>query len=199
MSHELPDAKSVLMLRSVRTKNGKRTSNIVWGHEQSTIPRHLRDVVVTEYGIADLRGKSDADVIKQLLNVTDAEFQAGLLQTAKKNGKIELDYEVPDWAKRNTPQQLKNFLSIYQKKNFFPAYPFGSDFTEEEQALYAALTKLQEAQSSLSEILKYLWRGFLLKKESHRKELERMQLFRARGLKEFAFQRLILAALAEKD
>src|SRR6185312_4682565 len=68
MSHELPDAKSVLMLRSTRTKNGKRTSNIVWGHEQITIPRHLRDFVVTEYGIANLRGKSDSEVIKQLLN-----------------------------------------------------------------------------------------------------------------------------------
>ena len=37
--------------------HGKLESNIVWEYAHSTIPRHLRDVVVTEYGIADLRGK----------------------------------------------------------------------------------------------------------------------------------------------
>ena len=32
-----------------------------------TIPRHLRDIVITEYGVADLRGQSDAEVVKRLL------------------------------------------------------------------------------------------------------------------------------------
>jgi acyl-CoA hydrolase len=197
MSHELPDSKSVLMLRSVRTKNGKRTSNIVWGHEYATIPRHLRDVVVTEYGIADLRGKSDSEVIKQLINVADAEFQAGLLQTAKANGKIELDYQIPDWAKRNTLQNLKNFISHYQEKNFFPPYPFGSDFTETEQRLYAALMKLQDASSSVSHLLKYLWQGIWVKTSRYQAELERMQLVAVKGLKNKIYRALVLAAIDE--
>ena len=44
-----------------------------------TIPRHLRDVIVTEYGVADLRGKSDADVIAAMLAVADSRFQAELV------------------------------------------------------------------------------------------------------------------------
>ena len=35
--------------------------NILWNYGH-TIPRHLRDIYVTEYGIADLRGKSDEAV-----------------------------------------------------------------------------------------------------------------------------------------
>ena len=50
-------------------------SNIRWAYGHQTIPRHLRDVTVTEYGVADLRGKSDADVIAAMLAVTDSRFQ----------------------------------------------------------------------------------------------------------------------------
>ncbi len=49
--------------RSTRTSGGKTTSNIVWNYAHATIPRHLRDIVVTEYGIADLRGRTDSEVI----------------------------------------------------------------------------------------------------------------------------------------
>ena len=38
--------------------NGRTTSNIVWSYGHTTIPRHLRDIVVTEYGVADLREHS---------------------------------------------------------------------------------------------------------------------------------------------
>lgn len=196
MSHELPDAKSVLMLRSTRTKNGKRTSNIVWGHEQITIPRHLRDIVVTEYGIADLRGKSDSEVIKQLLNVTDAEFQEGLLQTAKHNGKIDPTYEIPEWARRNTSEKLKSLFYDYQVKGYFPAYPFGSDFTETEQRLYSALMILQEATHSLSQLLRLFYRGFFVSKKSFADELKRMNLDRGHSLSDKLYQKLVLGALS---
>ena len=58
MAHELPGARSILMLRSTRSKGGKTTSNIVANYGHITIPRHLRDIVITEYGIAELQGKS---------------------------------------------------------------------------------------------------------------------------------------------
>ena len=35
----------------------KAQSNIRWSYGHQTIPRHLRDVFVTEYGVADVRGK----------------------------------------------------------------------------------------------------------------------------------------------
>jgi len=83
MAHALPDARFVIMLRSTRSDKGKVYSNIVWEYGEVTVPRHLRDIVVTEYGIADLRGKTDKEVIMELLNITDSRFQEKLLKKAK--------------------------------------------------------------------------------------------------------------------
>ena len=52
-----------------RARTGGRRSNIRWNYGHTTIPRHLRDIVVTEYGVADLRGKTDRDVIAAMLAV----------------------------------------------------------------------------------------------------------------------------------
>ena len=62
-------------------------SNIRWDYGHTTIPRHLRDIVVTEYGVADLRGKSDRDVIAAMLAITDSRFQDELMRQAKDAGK----------------------------------------------------------------------------------------------------------------
>jgi acyl-CoA hydrolase len=59
MAHALPGARSILCLRATRTQHGRTTSNILWSQGNETIPRHLRDMVVTEYGVADLRGRTD--------------------------------------------------------------------------------------------------------------------------------------------
>ncbi len=80
----LPDARSVIALRATREKDGETLSNVVFSYGHQTIPRHLRDIVVTEYGIADLRGKPDAEVVAAMLDITDSRFQAELLARAKK-------------------------------------------------------------------------------------------------------------------
>src|SRR5215472_4587520 len=74
-SFALEDARSIILLRATRTAKRRTTSNILWNYGHTTIPRHLRDIVVTEYGIADLRGKSDRDVIAAMLAVADSRFQ----------------------------------------------------------------------------------------------------------------------------
>ena len=71
------------MLRATRAARRRTTSNIRWNYGHTTIPRHLRDVVVTEYGVADLRGKTDRDVIAAMLAVTDSRFQNELLRQAQ--------------------------------------------------------------------------------------------------------------------
>ncbi len=68
MAHALPDARSILCVRATRTHRGVTTSNIVWSYGHETVPRHLRDIVVTEYGIADLRGRTDEEIIMALLD-----------------------------------------------------------------------------------------------------------------------------------
>ena len=63
----LQGARSILTVEATRQAGAKAQSNIRWSYGHETIPRHLRDVIVTEYGVADLRGKSDADVIAAML------------------------------------------------------------------------------------------------------------------------------------
>lgn len=58
MAPELEGARAVTALNSTHESNGRTTSNIVWSYGHTTSPRHLRDLVVTEYGVADLRGHS---------------------------------------------------------------------------------------------------------------------------------------------
>src|SRR5262249_4993588 len=87
MAHALPGARSIICVRATRTKNGLVTSNIVWNYGHCTIPRHLRDIVVTEYGIADLRGRTDEECIAALLDIADSRFQEELLAKAKVAGK----------------------------------------------------------------------------------------------------------------
>ncbi|PYS70050.1 MAG: acetyl-CoA hydrolase, partial [Acidobacteria bacterium] len=75
MAHELEDGRSILMIRSTKERDGKLRSNIRWNYGHVTIPRHLRDIVVTEYGIADLRGRTDEEVIIALVEIADSRFQ----------------------------------------------------------------------------------------------------------------------------
>jgi acyl-CoA hydrolase len=55
----IKNARSVLTLPATRTSDGTITSNIVWQLPVTTVPRHMCDIVVTEYGAADLRGQPD--------------------------------------------------------------------------------------------------------------------------------------------
>ena len=201
MAHELPGARSILMLRSTRTKGGKASSNIVGHYGNITIPRHLRDIVVTEYGIADLRGKSDAQVITELLNITDSRFQDELLTQAKRSGKIPASHEIAPAFRNNRPERLASALAAHRGKGHFPAFPFGTDFTSEELVLGKALKSMKAKLAGPAAIAKAL----LLAVDTGEVPpaaapyLERMQLDKPNGVKERLAQRLILAELKAQD
>ncbi len=129
MGHALPDALSILLLHAWRSHRGKVTSNIVWNYAHATIPGHLRDIVITEYGIADLRGQADAEVIRRLLAIADSRFQDELLATAKMNGKIELEYEIPQAQRNNRPEVIEAGLRRWHDAGLLPDFPLGTDFT----------------------------------------------------------------------
>jgi acyl-CoA hydrolase len=141
----LPDARSIIMLRSTRTVGGRVSPNIVWEYEETTIPRHLRDIVITEYGVADLRGKTDRDTIAAMLSIADARFQDELLARAKAAGKIEASFTPPPEWRNNTPQQVAKTLGPARAAGHLPLFPFGSDFTAVEQLLIPALQRLRAA------------------------------------------------------
>ncbi|HWU69065.1 MAG TPA: acetyl-CoA hydrolase/transferase C-terminal domain-containing protein, partial [Stenotrophobium sp.] len=163
MAHQLPTGRSVLMFRAVRDKDGTdagASSNVVFNYGNCTIPRHLRDIVITEYGIAELRSRSDSDVAKALLNITDSRFQQGLLDQAKKAGKIEAEYQIPEQYRRNIPQRLEDLLQPYRTQGIFPAFPFGTDLTPQEQLLGKALkgVKARAAKTAKWKLALAAWR-----------------------------------------
>ncbi|MDR9863537.1 acetyl-CoA hydrolase/transferase C-terminal domain-containing protein [Pseudomonas baetica] len=191
--HALHDARSILILRSWRESGGDVSSNIVWEYGHCTIPRHLRDIVVTEYGIADLRGKTDSAVIEALLNISDSRFQPGLIEQAQKVGKLPKDFRIDPRFAENTPQRLQAIAARHP--NLFPEYPLGCDFTAIERDLLRALNWLK-SKFKLSEILE-LGKAALDAPEPslYPEHLERMQLTNPEGLKEDLFQRLLLTGL----
>jgi hypothetical protein len=141
----LDDARSIIMLRATREAKRRTTSNIRWNYGHTTIPRHLRDIVVTEYGIADLRGKTDRDVIAAMLAVTDSRFQDELLRHAKDAGKIEKNFELPRACRDNTRERIALSLAPAREQGLLPPFPFGTDFTATEQRLLPALQLLRSA------------------------------------------------------
>jgi hypothetical protein len=143
MAHALPDARSILCVRSTRTSKGRTTSNIIWNYGHETIPRHLRDIVVTEYGVADLRGRTDGEVVDALVRIMDARFQDALVAQAKQAGKLPAAYRVPEAARENLPARLEQSFAAYRARGLFDPLPFGSDFTDEELLIAKALKRLQ--------------------------------------------------------
>ena len=197
MSQELSDSHSVLMLRSTRTKNGKRFSNIVTTLGQTTIPRHLRDIVITEYGIAFLHGKSDSEVIIALIEISDSEFQQRLIDWAKKNNKLSPDYELPAEYRQNNPARIHTFIKKYKSENVFSEAPFGLDFSENEFKLIKALSALKE-KSKLQK-LKILLFGLVESKNKYEAELKSLNLFNVKNMKDFLQRHVVKSALSSLD
>ncbi|SFB31431.1 Acyl-CoA hydrolase [Pseudomonas sp. NFIX10] len=191
--HALEGGRSILLLRSWREAGGEISSNIVWEYGHCTIPRHLRDIVVTEYGIADLRGKTDAAVIEALLNISDSRFQPGLIEQAQKAGKLPKDFRLDPRFADNTSERLQAIQARHP--NLFPEYPLGCDFDGVERDLLRALNWLK-SKFKLTEILE-LGKAALDAPEpwEFAGHLERMQLTSPEGLREELFQRLLLAGL----
>ncbi len=149
MAHALPEAHSILLVRSTRTRDGRTSSNLLWNYGHTTIPRHLRDVVVTEYGVALLRGQSDRDCVARLLAITDSRFQPALLEEAKRAGKIERGYRIPEAQRQNLPAALAAALAPLRAAGLFSEFPFGTDFTAEEIVLAKALERLKAESATL--------------------------------------------------
>jgi hypothetical protein len=185
------------MVRAVREAGGKPSSNVRFAYGHTTIPRHLRDVVVTEYGIAELRGKSDEEVVAAMLEVADTRFQEELLREAKEAGKIAASYEIPERFRANLPERIRDAHAPFHAGGALPEYPFGTDLTETEQALARALRTLKRTLSGglhLPEL------GDLKKTvdipDAALPYLERMGLAQPEGLEQKIMRRALVYGLA---
>jgi hypothetical protein len=193
----LQGARSVLTVEATRQAGAKAQSNIRWSYGHETIPRHLRDVIVTEYGVADIRGKSDADVIAAMLGVADSRFQAELARQAKDAGKLPNNFEIPSGYRENVPERIASALKPAREAGLLPSFPFGSDFTDTEQRLIPALQVLQDAQRAPLRLPGLLLQGLTRTPDAADHEcLARLGLGRPATLSERAYRALVSAALA---
>lgn len=195
----LKDARAIITLPATRHGTSGLTSNIRFAYGHATIPRHLRDIVVTEYGIADLRGKNDADTIAALLAIADSRFQGELEEKAKAAGKLPKSYQLPDAARNNSPQSLNAWLGPYRDTSL-PPFPFGTDFSDIEQYLLPALAELKRASARTPALLRLILRGVSGRPASRECEaLKRMALTDPDGLKTRATALALAGALRRHE
>jgi hypothetical protein len=192
----LRGARSILTVEATRQAGAKTQSNIRWSYGHETIPRHLRDIIVTEYGVADIRGKSDAEVIAAMLRVADSRFQAELARQAKDAGKLPKDFEIPAGYRENFPGRIASALKPAREAGLLPPFPFGSDFTDVERRLIPALQLLQDVQRAPQRLPQLLWQGFTRRPDAADAEcLARLGLDRPATWSERAYRALVGAAL----
>ncbi len=191
----LDGARSVIILPAIRREKGKDRSNIRWRYGHTTIPRHLRDMIVTEYGIADIRGKTDRDVIAAMLAITDSRFQDELLRQAKDAGKIERSFELARASRDNTPDAVERALKPAADAGLLPAFPFGTDFTAVEQRLIPALEALKSA-SPVQRAALFL-QG-LLSRSEHSDCLGRLGLAQPSSFLQWLYAALVRGALSAR-
>lgn len=191
----LAGARSILTLEASRGAGSKTESNLRWSYGHQTVPRHLRDVFVTEYGVADVRGRSDAEVVAAMLAIADSRFQGELIREAKDAGKLARDHEIPAAHRENFPERVAQALKPFRESGVLPSFPFGSDFTEVEQQLIPALQTLREASASPLALVKLAASGMLAGGAANKAALGRLGLDQPKNLSERLYRMLVTAAL----
>ena len=195
MAHALPQARSMLMLRATHDNAAGLRSSIVWSHSHTTIPRHLRDVVITEYGVADLRGQSDSEVVKRLIAIADSRFQNELVREAQAHGKLEAGWLLPERYAHNLPATLDALLHPWSQAGLLPAFPFGTDLTADEQHIALALRRMKHASQHPVELVRLAVKSLWLDKPAPHAYLERLGLDDARSFKDLFRRRLFAGNL----
>jgi hypothetical protein len=193
----LQGARSILTVEATRQAGAKKQSNIRWSYGHETIPRHLRDIIITEYGVAQLRGKSDADVIAAMLQVADSQFQDELAREAKDAGKLPKNFEIPGAHRDNYSDRITSALKPARAAGLLPSFPFGTDFNAIEQRLIPALLLLQEAQRTPHRLLRLFWQGLTRAPDADDHAcLARLGLDLPASWSERTYRTLVIAALA---
>lgn len=191
-----PNAKD----RIIESFLGTQLADGFWMHAGFFLgPRHLRDIVITEYGIADLISKNDQEVFAAILNITDSRFQQDLLQKAKQVKKIDAGYQIPDRFRNNTPERLEKTIQSFKDQGLFPVFPFGTAFTDEEIVIGKSLREFKEkTAASKASVLPGLMGQMLSSVPAEaRPYLERMQLDNPSTRQEKLMQKIVVFALKQ--
>lgn len=194
MAHQLPDGRSLLRLPSVHEREG--TSNIVLQVSTTTVPRHLRDLVVTEHGVADLRGKNDGEVAAALIAVADPAHREELAREARNRGLLPESFQ-PSAPPRG--EGLGDALRPFREDGTLEDFPFDDTLDHVEQELAVALRELDDA--SVKDHLRDAPSAAHLHHQRHVPDellphLRRLGLEHPTGVRERAQRRLAVYALS---
>ena len=131
--------------------------------------------------------------------VTGRRFQQELADWAIEQGKLPGDYVIPEAARKNTPYRIAKSLSSHIADGLLPAYPFGTDLTDEELTLSASLRRIKALSDEPTTFLREILRALLHRgdKEAARPWLERIQLLHPESSRDFIVQQLLLLELEE--
>src|SRR6478736_870541 len=183
MAHALRDGRSVLLFRATREAGGECRSSVLWNYGHCSIPRHLRDVYINEYGIADLRGIDDAGCVRAMLAITDARFAPKLLGCARRALKVPAGEQV-SLRRENSPESVSRRLKPFRDSGVLCDYPLGCDFTPVEQRLAKALGWLKNATTTPVGKVHAIWAAFTNGASVDTEAMERMQLAKPSGFAE---------------
>jgi len=197
MAHLLPDGKLIMTIRSTRGTGKNVKSNIVFNYGHCTIPKHMRDIIVTEYGIAHIKGLPERQIIEEMIKITDSRFQQQLVDRAKKAGKLRKDYQVPAEYRNNFPEKIDALIKTYQPQGYFKQFPYGTDISPEEIVLGGSLKMLKvlKEQKPLSTAGRFIAEMLKPVPEKAVPYLERMKLNNPVSINEKLQQKLVLLAL----
>ena len=197
MAHAIPDGKLIMAIRSTRGSGKNLKSNIVFNYGHCSIPKYLRDIIVTEYGIAHIRGLSEEQVYHEMIKIADSRFQQKLIDVAKKHGKITPDWELPEEYRNNYPEKVDAYIRSYQSEGHFKQFPFGTDVTAEEAILAGSLKGLKAYKEvkPVKTVFKLLTEMFKPVPEKAAPYLKRMDLENPSRFGEKFQQKTVLVAL----
>jgi hypothetical protein len=89
-----------------------------------------------------------------MLAVADSRFQPALLARARRHGKIDRRWQLPDSERTNHPERFGVILAQLRQRGLFPRYPFGTELTGHEVVLSRALRALRGKVASMRAVLK---------------------------------------------
>lgn len=191
MARRLDDGRSITLLTS--TRSGE--SNVVPQLPHVTIPGQHSDLVITEYGIANLQDKSAAEVMGALIEVCQLDFQEEMVEHGAGTGKLPAGYEPGPDAQTNHPDWLEERLAPLTDDGLLPRFPFGTELTEIELGLITALRTLESMKDRESWPGAEGLRAAFAVPEAAAPYLSRMGLHETDGLSETMLQRGVVAGL----
>ncbi|HEX5693360.1 MAG TPA: acetyl-CoA hydrolase/transferase C-terminal domain-containing protein, partial [Arenimonas sp.] len=154
---------------------------------------------ITEYGIADLRGRSDQDCTRAMLAITDAAHQPGLVQAAQAGKKLPRDFSLPSAWADNRRESLSRRLHALRRNGVLPDYPMGSDFTPVEERLAKALGWLKARSARPRDRIGLVVRALASRSTPDPEAMQRMGLASPSGLSAHVEARLLAYALTHAD